>query len=92
MRFKFESRTFRLFVPLSLYRVDNRVCMSHGVQVAGASWWTAMRIMARVGDLVQRIGDGHTGRVPSGRTIMRSGDDVCSLHPACGDEECGFLG
>jgi hypothetical protein len=92
MRFKFESRTFRLFVPLFLYRVDNRVCLSHGVQVADASWWTAMRIMARVGDLVQRIGDGHTGRVPGGRTIMRSGDDVCSLHPARGDEACGFLG
>jgi hypothetical protein len=50
-----------------------------------------MRIMAGVGDLVQRIGDGRTGRVLSGQTIRRSGDDVCSLHCACGDEEHGFL-
>jgi hypothetical protein len=36
--------------------------------------------------------DGHTGRVVGGRTIERSGDAVCSLHCAHGDEERGFLG
>jgi hypothetical protein len=51
-----------------------------------------MRIMTGVGDLVQRIGDGRTGRVLSGRTIRRSGDTVCSLYRARGDEEHGFLG
>jgi hypothetical protein len=51
-----------------------------------------MRIMAGVGDLVQRIGDGHTGRVLSGWMIKRSGDIVCGLHCARGDEERGFLG
>jgi hypothetical protein len=33
-----------------------------------------------------------TGWILSGRTIGRSGDVVCSLYHAQGDEECGFLG
>jgi hypothetical protein len=37
--------------------VENRVCLSHGVQVAGAAWWVVMRIMTGVGDLVQRTGN-----------------------------------
>jgi hypothetical protein len=32
------------------------------------------------------------GRVLGGRTIGRSGDIVCGLHHAQGDEERGFLG
>jgi hypothetical protein len=44
-----------------------------------------------VGDLVQRTGDGRTCRVLSGQTIERSGDAVCGLHRACGDEEHEFL-
>jgi hypothetical protein len=32
--------------------------------------------------------DGHTGRVLGCRTIGRSGDAVCGLHRAHGDEEC----
>jgi hypothetical protein len=51
-----------------------------------------MRIMAGVGDLVQRTGDGHTGRVLGGWTIRRSGDAVCGLYRAHGDKERGFLG
>jgi hypothetical protein len=66
--------------------------MSRGVQVAGAAWRAATRIVAGVGDLVQRTGDGHTGRVLSGRTVERSGGTVCGLHRARGDEERGFLG
>jgi hypothetical protein len=66
--------------------------LSRGVQVAGAAWWAAMITMVGVGDLVQRTGDGHTGRVFSGRTIGRSGDAVCGLHHAYGDEECVFFG
>jgi hypothetical protein len=31
-------------------------------------------VIAGVGDLVQRIGDGRTGRILDGRTIGRSGD------------------
>jgi hypothetical protein len=62
------------------------------VQVVGAAWYAAMRIMAGVGDLVQRTGDGRTGRVLGGRAIERSGDVVCGLYRARGDEEHGFLG
>jgi hypothetical protein len=51
-----------------------------------------MRIMAGVGDLVQRIGDGRTGQVLGGWAIERSGGAVCGLHRAHGDEECRFLG
>jgi hypothetical protein len=51
-----------------------------------------MRIVAGVKDLVQRIGDGRTGRVLNDQTIGRSGDAVCSLHRALGDEKRGFLG
>jgi hypothetical protein len=39
-----------------------------------------------------KFGDGHTGRVLSGRAIERSGGDVCGLHHARGDDERGFLG
>jgi hypothetical protein len=52
----------------------------------------AMRIVTGVGDLVQRTEDGCTGRVLGGRAIERSGDAVCGLHRACGDEEHRFLG
>jgi hypothetical protein len=56
------------------------------------AWRVAMRIVAGVGDMVQRIGDGHIGRVLGGRAIERSGGAVRGLHRACGDEEHGFLG
>jgi hypothetical protein len=51
-----------------------------------------MSIVTGVEDLVQRIGDTHTGRVLGGQTIERSGGAVCGLHRARGDEERGFLG
>jgi hypothetical protein len=51
-----------------------------------------MRTVAGVGDLVQRTGDGRTGRVLGGRVVEKSGGTVCSLHRARGDEERGFLG
>jgi hypothetical protein len=47
--------------------------------------------MAGVGEPVQRIRDGRTGRVLGGRTIGRSGDTVCGLYRAQGDEERGIL-
>jgi hypothetical protein len=65
---------------LSLFRLENRVCFSHGVQVAGAAWCAATRIMAGVGDLVQKTGDDLTGQVLGGRAIERSGGVVCGLH------------
>jgi hypothetical protein len=72
--------------------LENRVCLSCGVQVAGAARHAAMRIVTGVGDLVQRIGDGRTGRVLGGRAVERSGGAVCGLHRARGDDELGFLG
>jgi hypothetical protein len=59
---------------------------------AGAAWCAVTRIVAGVGDLVQRTGDGRTGQVLGGQAIERSGGVVCSLHRARGDEEHGFLG
>jgi hypothetical protein len=41
---------------------------------------------------MQRTGDNRTGRVLSDRAIERSGDVVCGLHRARGDEEHEFLG
>jgi hypothetical protein len=77
---------------LSLFRLENRICLSRGVQVAGAAWCVSTRIVAGVGDLVQRTGDGRTGQVLGGQAIERSGGAVCGLHRARGDEERGFLG
>jgi hypothetical protein len=65
--------------------LENRVCLSRGVQVAGVARRAAMRTVAEVGDLVQRTGDGRTGRVLGGRAIERSGGAVCGLHLARGD-------
>jgi hypothetical protein len=78
---------FHFVFLLPLFRLENHVCLSHGVQVAGAAWRAAMRTMAGVGDLVQRIGDGRTCRA-----IERLGGTVCGLQRARGDEEHEFLG
>jgi hypothetical protein len=48
--------------------------------------------VAGVGDLVQRTGDGRTGRVLGGWVIEMSGGVMCGLHHARGDEEREFLG
>jgi hypothetical protein len=80
----FDSFNF-IFVPLEKYAY-----LSRGVQVAGAAWRAVTRIVAGVEDLVQRTGDSWTGRVLSGRTIKRSGDDVYSLYRIRRDEERGF--
>jgi hypothetical protein len=85
-------RDVLVVLSLSLFHVENHVFLSRGVQVSGATWRAATRIVVRVGDLVQRTEDGHTGRVLDGWTIGRSGDVVCGLHCACGDEEHEFLG
>jgi hypothetical protein len=77
---------------LPLFHLENHVCLSCGVQVAGAAWRAVMRTVAGVGDLVQMTGDGRTGRVLGGRVVEKSGGTVCSLHRARGDEERGFLG
>jgi hypothetical protein len=75
-----------------LFCLENHVCLSCGLQVAGAAWRATIKIMGGVGDLVQGIGDGHIGRVLGGWAIKRSGGAMCSLHRARGEKECGFLG
>jgi hypothetical protein len=62
------------------------------VQVAGAAWRAATRIVIGVGDLVQMTNDGRTGRILSGWTIRWLSDAVCNLHRTRGDEERDFLG
>jgi hypothetical protein len=66
--------------------------LSRGVQVAGATWRVATRIVEGVVDLVQMIRDDRTGQVLGGRTIEISDDTVCGLYRACGDKECEFFG
>jgi hypothetical protein len=63
--------------------LENHVCLF--VQVAGAAWHATTRTVTGVGDLVQRTGDGHTGRVLDDRVVERSGGTVCGLHLARGD-------
>jgi hypothetical protein len=70
---------------LPLFRLENLVCLSHGVHVAGVAWCAVTRTVAGVGDLVQRTGDGRIGRVLGGRMVKRSGGAVCGLHLARGD-------
>jgi hypothetical protein len=60
--------------------------------MADVAWRAATRNVPGVGDLVQRTGDGDTDCVLSGRMIERSGDAMCGLHRARGDEEHEFLG
>jgi hypothetical protein len=93
VRFEFESGIvlFCFVFLLPLVRSENRVCLSRGVQAAGAAWCAATRTMAGVGDLVQRTRDGRTGRVLGGWVVERSGGAVCGLHLARGDQKRGFL-
>jgi hypothetical protein len=85
VRFEFESRIVLFGFFLSLFRSENRVCLSCGVQVAGAAWCAATRTVTGVGDLVQRTEDGRTGQVLGGWAVERLGGAVCGLHLARGD-------
>jgi hypothetical protein len=78
--FEFESGTFCFVFLLPLFHLENRICLSRGVQVTGAAWRASMRTVTGVGDLVQRTGGGRTGRVLCGQAIERSGGAVCGLH------------
>jgi hypothetical protein len=81
-----------LFFLLSLFRLKNRVCLTRGVQVVGAACRAVTKIVAGVGDLLQRTKNGRTGRVLGNRTVERSGDAMCDLYLARGDKEHKFLG
>jgi hypothetical protein len=90
--FEFESGMFLFLFFLTFSCSENRVCLSRGVQETSATWCAATWTVARVGDLVQRTGDGRTGRVLGCRAVERSGGAVCGLHLARGDQKHGFLG
>jgi hypothetical protein len=91
MMFEFESKILLFCFSFILFHLENHVCLSRGVQVAGAAWRAAMKIVAGVGDLVQRTRDGRTGQVLGDRAIERSGDAMCGMHRARRDEEREFL-
>jgi hypothetical protein len=55
------------------------------------AWHAVMKIMARVGDLVQRTGDGRIGQVLSGQAIERSGGAVCDCTVHVETRSTGFL-
>jgi hypothetical protein len=76
---------FHFVFLLPLFRLENRVRLSRGVQVAGVTWRAVMRTVAGVGDLVQNTGDSRTGWVLGGRAVERSGGAVCGLHLVRGD-------
>jgi hypothetical protein len=84
-RFEFESGIVLFCFSFTFVSLENRVCLSRGMHVAGAAWRAVTRTVTGVGDLVQRAGDGRTGRVLGGRAVERSGDAVCGLHLARGD-------
>jgi hypothetical protein len=90
--FEFESGIVSFYFSSILGHLKNRVCLSRGVQVAGAACHASTRIMAGVGDLLQGTEDGRTGHVLGGQAIERSSGAVCGLHRAHGDEEHMFLG
>jgi hypothetical protein len=60
-----------------LFHLENRVCLSRGVQLADAEWCAATSIVAGVEDLVQRIRDDRTGRVLGDRVAPCA---VCTVH------------
>jgi hypothetical protein len=66
-----------------LVHVENHVCLSRGVQVVGVTWQAAMRIVAGVEDLVQKIEDGQAqvGYSVAGRSGGRvTLCVVCTMH------------
>jgi hypothetical protein len=51
-RFEFKSEIVLFFFLLHLFHLENRVCLSRGVQVAGEAWRAVMMIVTGIGDLV----------------------------------------
>jgi hypothetical protein len=84
--FEFGIVLFYFSFLLSFFHLKNRVCLSCVVQLIDMTWRAVMRIVTRVGDLLQRIRDGRIGQVLDSRTVERSVGVVCGLHRARGDE------
>jgi hypothetical protein len=77
-----NSGYFCFVFLLPLFRLENYVCLSCGVQVVGAAWRAATSTVAGVVVLVQKTGNGRTDQVLGGRAVERSGGIVCGLHLA----------
>jgi hypothetical protein len=89
--FEFKSRIVSFCFSFFFVLFAEPRLLVRGVQVAGAAWHAAMRIVKGVGDVLQRTEDGRTSRLLGGQAIERSGGAVCGLHRAHGDEERRFL-
>jgi hypothetical protein len=81
--FEFKSETFTWFCYITFVHMENRICLSRGVQVVGVIWWPVTKIVVGVGDLVQRTGDGqaqvgYSVVEQSGGRVMPCA--VCSVH------------
>jgi hypothetical protein len=74
-----------------LFHLENHVCLSPGVQEAGAAWCAATRTVTGVGDLVQSTGDGRAGQVLGGRRSRGRVTPcaVCTVHVET--RSAGFL-
>jgi hypothetical protein len=82
-KFEFESGTILFCFSFTFVSFgESRLLVSW---CAGAAWRAVTRTMAGVEDLVQRTGDGRTGRVLGDWAIERSGGVVCGLHLTRGD-------
>jgi hypothetical protein len=82
VRFEFKFGIVSFYFSFIFVSLENHVCLSRGVQVAGAAWCAAMTTVAGVGDMVQRIGDGRTGQVLGGQAVkllvpVRAGSQCC---------------
>jgi hypothetical protein len=91
-QFEFESEKFLWLYLCYLSWLENRVCLSRGVQVTGVTWRVVMRIVAGVEDLVQRTGDGQAlvGYLVAGRSRGRvTLCAVCTMHKET--RSTGFL-
>jgi hypothetical protein len=71
--------TISFYFSFTFVLLENRVCLSRGVQVAGVAWRATTRTVTGVGDLVQRTWDGRTSRVLGGRAVERS-VDPCAVY------------
>jgi hypothetical protein len=91
--FDFESGTFYWFYPIT-FVLCGELCLL-------VSWCAGDRCDMMGSDAdhgrnrrpsAEDRGWSNTGRILSGWTIEKSGDAVCGLHRAQGDEERRFLG
>jgi hypothetical protein len=73
---------FHFVFLLPLFHLENHICLSRGVQVAGASWRAVTRTVAGVGDLVQRTGMvAQVGYLVAGQSRGRVAPcAVCTWH------------